>query len=298
LLKICGEQARRVAPDSEALPKRNHDVPSLTASLPNDKTFASNDGLSFKASFNGQLSDKVTLNVANLADDDGRFAHLVFEFFADGKRVDTIDQVLSEPGGAIRLDPTKAFDSVRVSAGEDGVTGRIVGVDVTPAGAAAPHQPAPQPSHAPKPVHQPKPAPEPAHDGDADAFELGVIRLTNAERAKHGLPALHANKELNAAADAHAEDMARNDYFSHISRNGDKPWDRAEDFGYDSRGFGENIASGHTSPEQVMRAWMNSPPHRANILSERFHDIGVGYDHNQWVQDFGTGDLDPYTALA
>ncbi|WP_342190492.1 CAP domain-containing protein [Paenibacillus macquariensis] len=43
------------------------------------------------------------------------------------------------------------------------------------------------------------------------------------------------------------------------------------------RAYGENIAAGQTTPEEVTRVWMNSPGHRANILDPRFTDIGVGY---------------------
>jgi hypothetical protein len=43
---------------------------------------------------------------------------------------------------------------------------------------------------------------------------------------------------------------------------------------------------------------VSSSGHRANILSDRYHDIGVGFENNYWVQDFGSGDLDPYTAIA
>jgi uncharacterized protein YkwD len=138
----------------------------------------------------------------------------------------------------------------------------------------------------------------PSSDGDWGGFEKEVIRLTNLERAKHDLPALKSNAELNRAADNHAEKMADKGFFSHYGRDGSKPWDRAEDVGYDSRGFGENIARGQRTPEEVVDAWMNSSGHRANILSSRFEDIGVGYEDNYWVQSFGTGDLDPYTSIA
>ncbi|MEV5975118.1 CAP domain-containing protein [Streptomyces sp. NPDC051921] len=117
-----------------------------------------------------------------------------------------------------------------------------------------------------------------------------VIALVNAERAKAGCGALTANATLTRAAQGHSDDMAARDFFDHTNPDGAGPGDRVSAAGYPWSTYGENIAMGQSSPEQVMEAWMNSPGHRANILNCDFKEIGVGI-HNSggpyWTQVFG-----------
>ncbi|MDC3418742.1 CAP domain-containing protein [Aquibacillus salsiterrae] len=119
-------------------------------------------------------------------------------------------------------------------------------------------------------------------------FVQKVVELTNAERVKQGLSPLKAYTDLNTVADAKAEDMANKGYFSHTSPTYGSPFDMMRDFGITYKSAGENLAAGQTSPEEVVNAWMNSEGHRANILSEKFTHIGVGFEQNgnQWVQMF------------
>jgi hypothetical protein len=124
-------------------------------------------------------------------------------------------------------------------------------------------------------------------------FEQQVVELTNEERAQNGLPPLKENTELNYAADQYAEQMSESGVLSHTGPDGSQPWDRAEAVGYEAQTMGENIAAGQKTPEQVVADWMNSPGHRANILNPKYTEIGVGYDDNFWVQNFGSGDLNP-----
>ena len=99
----------------------------------------------------------------------------------------------------------------------------------------------------------------------------------NAERAKHGMRPLRINRRLSDAAHRHARDMVRRDYFSHDSLAGASFVDRIRRTGY-LRGprawiVGENLAwgSGNRShAAAIVRAWMKSPGHRANILQRRF----------------------------
>jgi uncharacterized protein YkwD len=91
--------------------------------------------------------------------------------------------------------------------------------------------------------------------------------------------------------------MSANRYFSHVGLDGDRAWDRAEEVGYSSNGFGENIARGQETPEEVVAAWMNSSGHRANLLNASWKDIGVGFENDYWVQTFGTGDLNSDTLV-
>ena len=127
-------------------------------------------------------------------------------------------------------------------------------------------------------------------DGEnaADVYEREVARLVNAERAKYGLPALTYSSALAAGAKEKSADMAKNGYFSHTSPTYGSPFDRMKSRGISYRAAGENIAMGYRTPEAVVQAWMDSPGHRANILSGKFTEIGVGYvaEGNYWTQWF------------
>ncbi len=114
-----------------------------------------------------------------------------------------------------------------------------------------------------------------------------VVRATlctlNAERARHGLRRLKLNKKLSAAARRHARDMVRRGYFAHDSLGGGSFVDRIRRTGY-LRGagtwtVGENLAWGshdRAAPRAITQMWMNSPGHRANVLSPSFHEVGIG----------------------
>jgi uncharacterized protein YkwD len=115
-----------------------------------------------------------------------------------------------------------------------------------------------------------------------------VVRLVNAERAKVGCAALTADKRLDTAAQKHAADMQKNNYFSHTSLDGRTFVDREHAEGYPSPG-GENIAEGYPNAAAVMDGWMHSDGHRRNILDCSFTTIGMGVTTTgwYWVQDFG-----------
>lgn len=131
----------------------------------------------------------------------------------------------------------------------------------------------------------------------AASFSAQVIALTNVERRRimgEGCPALVSNRALSRAATRHATDMARRNYFSHTSPGGTTFIRRIRWAGYRPRRVAENIAAGQPSPEDVVRVWMESPGHRANVLDCELHEIGVGFASNRraqfnqyWVQDFG-----------
>ncbi|MBX3273034.1 MAG: CAP domain-containing protein [Sandaracinaceae bacterium] len=114
-----------------------------------------------------------------------------------------------------------------------------------------------------------------------------VFRLVNEARAREGLAPYTYDRALGLAAQLHAEDMVEQGYFSHDSLDGRSFADRARDAGYDASARGENIASGQRSAAQVMESWMGSSGHRANILSTRSNEIGIGLHQNRWVQVFG-----------
>ncbi|MFB6836816.1 CAP domain-containing protein [Streptomyces sp. NPDC056361] len=117
-----------------------------------------------------------------------------------------------------------------------------------------------------------------------------VIALVNAERAKAGCGPLTANATLTRAAQGHSDDMAARDFFDHTNPDGKGPGDRVTAAGYPWSTYGENIAMGQQTPEQVMDAWMNSSGHRANILNCDFKEIGIGIHSSggpYWTQVFG-----------
>ncbi|MCD0451916.1 CAP domain-containing protein [Actinocorallia sp. API 0066] len=118
------------------------------------------------------------------------------------------------------------------------------------------------------------------------AVEAKVFALTNAERAKAGCPALRADARLVRAARKHSTDMAVNGYFAHDSQDGRSPWDRIKAEGYLDPGA-ENIAAGYPTPEAVVKGWMNSDGHRANILNCKLKALGVGEHQRYWTQNFG-----------
>lgn len=130
-----------------------------------------------------------------------------------------------------------------------------------------------------------------------------VVYLTNLERTQNGLAPLKANPLLQQAAQAHAEAMAQGDFFDHNNPNtGARPADRIVAAGYSWISVAENIAAGDDTAEGVVAGWMDSPGHRANILSPTVVEIGVGYSFDAsdtfpdanapyryyWVQNFGT----------
>jgi hypothetical protein len=125
-------------------------------------------------------------------------------------------------------------------------------------------------------------------------FEQQVLNLVNQERTNRGLPPLVSHYMLESAADAHSLDLGIHGVCQHESTDG-TPWDtRIRRHGYTpAYVLAENVACGQTTPQQVVRAWMNSDEgHRGNILGD-FQHVGVGYFYNDTVefQHFWTLDL-------
>lgn len=113
---------------------------------------------------------------------------------------------------------------------------------------------------------------------------------TNYEAA----PALTVNPPLILSARGHSQDMATNGHFSHTGLDGSLPWDRMRAVGYNWRAAGENIAAGQPTAKAVVTAWLNSPGHCSNIMSDGFTETGVGYAYSAtspyghyWTQNLG-----------
>lgn len=122
-------------------------------------------------------------------------------------------------------------------------------------------------------------------------YEEKVVELVNVERQKAGLSTLTMDSAISNVARAKSKDMADNKYFAHQSPTYGSAGDMLEQFGIKWSAWGENIAYGQRTPEIVVNAWMNSPGHRANILSTNFSKIGIGYVTNSngtpyWTQIF------------
>ncbi|SFX49221.1 uncharacterized protein, YkwD family [Thermoactinomyces sp. DSM 45891] len=139
----------------------------------------------------------------------------------------------------------------------------------------------------------PSPAKPPANSSNRSlsSVENEVVRLVNIERQKAGLKPLVADTKLSSVARAKSQDMIDLRYFNHQSPRYGSPFDMMRQFGIRYQAAGENIACGQPTPAEVMKGWMNSPGHRANILSRDFTKIGVGSAKGgsygvYWTQQF------------
>jgi uncharacterized protein YkwD len=116
-----------------------------------------------------------------------------------------------------------------------------------------------------------------------------ALRLINNERTRRGVAPLILASKLNCAAQKHARYMSTARRCGHTGSGSSTYVQRIEACGYKSwRYLGENVACGHSTWSAAMRAWMNSSGHRANILSPRFRNVGLGRYNHYYVQDFGT----------
>lgn len=102
-----------------------------------------------------------------------------------------------------------------------------------------------------------------------------IVDLTNRERSSRNLPALSQNDKLTKAAELKARDMFAQGYFSHTSPEGLAPWHWIEKAKYRYIYAGENLAIDYTEPVVVMQAWMQSPTHAENILTQQYSEIGI-----------------------
>ena len=143
----------------------------------------------------------------------------------------------------------------------------------------------------------------PPAEAQAADVQARVLALVNEARAKPqrcgsqafaAAPPLRLNPVLNSLAGAHAADMARHNYFSHTGRDGSNVDGRATRAGYPWRAIGENIAAGQMTADTVVRGWINSPGHCANIMSPAFREMGAAFVVNTqssqgiyWAQVFG-----------
>jgi uncharacterized protein YkwD len=124
----------------------------------------------------------------------------------------------------------------------------------------------------------------------------GIITATNRQRQLAGLPILKKSNLLSQAASNKAQDMLDKQYFDHLSPLGLGVSDVVLATGYKFLAVGENLALGdYSNDNDLVQAWMDSPGHRANILSKNFTEIGIGFIYGDFegrstwlaVQEFG-----------
>jgi uncharacterized protein YkwD len=135
--------------------------------------------------------------------------------------------------------------------------------------------------------------------GDDDSQEIDeldkrideLIKRHNDVRRDEGLRPLVKEKKLSKAAAIHARDMADRETMSHEGGDGSTPADRVKKCGYEFLRIGENIAYGQTTTKEVVAGWLDSPPHRKNILGN-FTEIGASVFKSKrgklyWCVEFG-----------
>jgi uncharacterized protein YkwD len=109
----------------------------------------------------------------------------------------------------------------------------------------------------------------------ADEQSAGA-HVTNAARARAGLPAVQANATLASAAAAHACDMAQRGRMTHVGSSTSGPGPRVKSLGYAPHVTAENIAAGPYNSQQTLAAWNASSGHLRNILIPQLRDFGIG----------------------
>ncbi len=129
-----------------------------------------------------------------------------------------------------------------------------------------------------------------------DLEETKIIELTNSERIKRNITPLIRNEQLERAALAKGKDIFEKQYWNHYGPNGESPWQFILQQNYDYIYAGENLAKDFENSTEVIKAWMNSPTHRANIINPKFSEIGIaivsgilnGKESTVIVQMFGS----------
>ena len=123
-----------------------------------------------------------------------------------------------------------------------------------------------------------------------------MLARVNTVRSDAGLAPLVLCSSLRRAAQSHAIHMAATNSISHDGLDGSAPWDRMRAQGFSWQAAAENLATGQSSIEDVMREWVESPHHRQNLLDPQMRQVGFGFaaestdgTRTYWVQDFGRG---------
>jgi uncharacterized protein YkwD len=162
----------------------------------------------------------------------------------------------------------------------------------TPAPTDTPSQaptagPSPTPSDTPVPTIAPSATPASCDAGPVTGYESQILTMVNDERRSQGLGPLQPQSQLQAAARVQATDMACNHFTGHTGSDGSSVRDRVEAQGYTWSWIGENYMVTSQGPQYAFDWWMNSQPHRDNILGANYTEIGVGVIYSA-DSDYGT----------
>lgn len=137
----------------------------------------------------------------------------------------------------------------------------------------------------------------PAVSAPATVNKALILQMVNDLRSKgckcgdtYYPPALPVvwNSLLEAAASAHANDMYKKNYFSHIGSDGSNGGMRIDKAGYKWVAYGENIAAGYGSELSAIEGWILSPLHCKNMMNKSYKEMGVARAGNYWTQDFAS----------
>ncbi|AFZ33380.1 SCP-like extracellular (plasmid) [Gloeocapsa sp. PCC 7428] len=127
-------------------------------------------------------------------------------------------------------------------------------------------------------------APQPSNGGGGDIAQR-VLELSNAERSRVGAPPLSLHPQLMAAAQQHTDLMAQRNEMTHQFPGQPELGDRISQAGYRWSRVAENLTR-RSSPEEAVSSWMDSPPHRENLLNPELQHLGVGFANGFWTQKF------------
>ena len=110
--------------------------------------------------------------------------------------------------------------------------------------------------------------------------ESQMIHLINSIRSSRGLQLLNPNPVLNGIARSRSQDMLNRNYFSHYTPEGKNIFNILVENGIMYAMGAENLSQASPpswgSPEAVINSWMNSGPHRANLLNPHYGQLGLG----------------------
>ncbi|MCO6451284.1 MAG: LysM peptidoglycan-binding domain-containing protein [Caldilineales bacterium] len=204
---------------------------------------------------------------------------------------DTPEQAAPESGEPIGDAAEQAATSPDQPAGE-------TASDTDSDAAASPAPDQPQPDEAttaeatatPEPLPTPLPEPTPTLvitnlPEEIQGWPQQVVDLINELRVEAGLAPLAWSSALAEAAQLHANDCADRDWCSHMGSDGDRLRKRLRDSGYEAEWASENWVYSR-SPGRAVGWWFDEPPgadpHRANILSRQYTEIGVGVAQGKW----------------
>ena len=118
-------------------------------------------------------------------------------------------------------------------------------------------------------------------------LSANIAPEVNAFRLANGQPALAADARLARAAQAHADSMNANGFFSHTGQDGSSVGDRVKREGYGFCFVAQNIAQGQKGALEALEGWQKSEGHRKNLLSKNATQLAMAQSGDYWVMVLG-----------